>query len=1583
MTLTNTTISTSGGGLAPSVSQITGFQHAVLSAGTGDFTLDASAFTLGGVVLLGGTGNDTLIGTSGPDTLVAGAGNDSLVGGGGNDIFTFNSGSSGSQTVVEKPGTGIAGLDFSQAPAGISINLSQSGPQTVIPGTLSLTLADPLGIDNVLGSSYNDTIIGNANDNTLIGAGGDDLIAGLGGNDVLEGAVTRTVYLDFDTYELPGQHDYSQAERDAIQAQITADYSAFSYVFTQTRPQSGAYTTISFNDPELVGLEGGVSTGIDWRDLDISGSTTLNAYGLQVVAPDAASVNVNDLLGGPGEPAATSADFIGLSATIAAHELGHLSGLEHGDSYGPIGSGIYSGVNPDLYNPPYPGASNADETVDHIMASGASVNATLEDAINDPFFGEREAIKLSYGENGTPTNEETTPHYSMSDPQAITLQPLVVPDTDLEGVNADQTFNVTAADIVGDLGLDSSGQSNTDYYSFTAQAGTLINLQVMSAVLINPPQGAFDTTLTVYDSSGKVIAYNDDSFQDTDSTIIDLTLPTTGIYYVEVTSSSKPGEPTDQTGNYELFMYTFALGSDPSAGDSLYAGSGDDTVIAGSADDTIAAEPQDTIVYGSGTATMLESAPYLNVSAGQNETVNEGTCVTLTGSFLDPDDANLHTYDWHVVASSGQQIADGTGLTYQFVPGNAGTYTLTFTVKDQNGGSASAEVAITSLDVPPVLIAPTLTQTVAPGQNESINLGDLATTGVGPFVDTIQWGDGQSSIYDPTGSGALAFNHTYATPGPYTIIETVSEFAGGSTSVTFSINVTQVVAPATDLAVSPDTGISSSDGITDTGAVTLTGELALSAVTVDVFDTSTNTDLGDATVTGTSFSLAMNLAQGSHVLRVQTALDGSDADAFFTVLVDLTPPTSHVVNSLGTSQASDSFPVTVAFSDPAGSGTAPASGVSSVGLWVSVNNGAFSLYQTTNIAPTASGTVTFTFVGQDRNTYAFHSIAVDAAGNTESKNSNTIEASTSVPDLKPPVTHVLASSPAYSWSPFPSSNFGSLTPSSYSSGVFTLNWAGADPDQNSGSPKGSIAVVDLYVEIDGSTTPTLIGQLYPAHANGNGVYSGSLSYDAVADGVSHNYRFFSVGIDDEQKAQPMPSTPDVTFSNVSYAAPLAVENLAVEKGIAERSFIEYLDVDFNQTASTSTALQSLATALKTPGTADEQYVQLLWYGEGTPSAGLPRGTVNLFGPGTTATVTLSGNDLAINFGANGITSLLNETGVTGTGKPTTNFGDGWYALGIDTTGGNGPVFWEPFFRLFGSATGDTTVSGPYTASGTDAYVVYNAEGETGTLLNADVDGSGAVNSKDLTYTAGARGDTVGAAPQGSYPAFQLFGGSSAAVPVNATVVTQSEVQSLLPAAIDAWQVAGLDANDVRKLASVPIEVANLGTTILGLEAGGVITINQTAAGYNWYVGTSSGSSQPFVIASPTGESLAAPGSPAINDVDLLTVLEHELGHVLGLPDNDQAGDLLDITLGLGVSRAPTSADVVAIGSGSSTSITSQAIDAAVPALVAEIPTISGDPLAVAVKASVPLAPTIGTNRDRRPRTGPSRERWWTRLWHRS
>ena len=297
----------------------------------------------------------------------------------------------------------------------------------------------------------------------------------------------------------------------------------------------------------------------------------------------------------------------------------------------------------------------------------------------------------------------------------------------------------------------------------------------------------------IYNASGQVIASNDDSFQDTDSSIIDLTLPTTGTYYVMVTSSPDStalGQPL--TGSYELFMYTFAAGTtatNPPTGDTMYAGSGDDTIVAGSADDTIEAQPQDTVVYGSGAVNLLTAVPTLNVSAGINQTVDEGTSVSLTGSFLAPS-GDTSILDWHVVASSGQQIADGTGSSFTFTPGNAGTYTVTFTVIDPNVGWDSGEVVITSDDLPPVLTGSVASQSAYAGVKTPIDLGTLAVKGVGPFTETVQWGDGQTSTDSPSSSGPLSLDHAYATAGTYTIDETISEYYGGSTSTEFDVTVT-------------------------------------------------------------------------------------------------------------------------------------------------------------------------------------------------------------------------------------------------------------------------------------------------------------------------------------------------------------------------------------------------------------------------------------------------------------------------------------------------------------------------------------------------------------------------------------------------------------------------------------------------------------------------------------------------------------------------------------------------------------------------------------------------------------------------
>jgi Ca2+-binding RTX toxin-like protein len=141
-TLTNsalTIVMQTGMGPLMEVDSLSNIESAFLLGGEGDNALDASAFSLGDVILSGGQGNDTLKGGMGDDALSGGEGNDLLEGNDGDDTLSGDGGNDG--------------------------------------------LYAGIGNDTLNGGAGDDTLHGGGYDPTLMGLSDDDLLFGGNGND--------------------------------------------------------------------------------------------------------------------------------------------------------------------------------------------------------------------------------------------------------------------------------------------------------------------------------------------------------------------------------------------------------------------------------------------------------------------------------------------------------------------------------------------------------------------------------------------------------------------------------------------------------------------------------------------------------------------------------------------------------------------------------------------------------------------------------------------------------------------------------------------------------------------------------------------------------------------------------------------------------------------------------------------------------------------------------------------------------------------------------------------------------------------------------------------------------------------------------------------------------------------------------------------------------------------------------------------------------------------------------------------------------------------------------------------------------
>jgi uncharacterized repeat protein (TIGR01451 family) len=258
------------------------------------------------------------------------------------------------------------------------------------------------------------------------------------------------------------------------------------------------------------------------------------------------------------------------------------------------------------------------------------------------------------------------------------------------------------------------------------------------------------------------------------------------------------------------------------------------------------------------TLTINNVAPTVN--AGNDKDATEGATVPFSGSFTDPGTEDTHEIEWDFGDGS---IVVGT-LTPTHVYTDNGTFIVTLTVSDDDGGEGDDTLTVNVSNVAP---------TVLVGGNQSVDEGDTVILS-GTFSDPgtgdthqIEWDFGDGSVT----TGTLNTSHVYTAAGTFVVTLTVEDDDGGIGSDTLTVNVANV--PPEAVISSPPTQTAGLDAVFDASGSTEPGQ----NITAYDWDLDDDGLYDDATGVTTPFS---RTATGVYTvgLRVTDAESTTDTD---------------------------------------------------------------------------------------------------------------------------------------------------------------------------------------------------------------------------------------------------------------------------------------------------------------------------------------------------------------------------------------------------------------------------------------------------------------------------------------------------------------------------------------------------------------------------------------------------------------------------------------------------------------------------------------------------------------------------------
>lgn len=331
------------------------------------------------------------------------------------------------------------------------------------------------------------------------------------------------------------------------------------------------------------------------------------------------------------------------------------------------------------------------------------------------------------------------------------------------------------------------------------------------------------------------------------------------------------------------------------------------TYADGPATATITVTLSDALLSDTETMTLivLNVSPTFNSLTFSADTLVEGGTLEISGSVEEPgvNDTLTLQVDWGD-SSTGSYPSispDGSFLTSHLYKDD-GSYTVTLTLSDDDGGETIETHEIIVTNLPPV-IDPNVTFSAAPEGQVSTLSFDISDPGTEDTLTyAVDWGDGSAVIPTLASSLSVTETHIYPDSGTYTLHITLQDEDGGEDTYSTQITIDNVAPSlsglATTLGGSPVTSINEGDSVTLSGVYDDPGERDLYDASAGIATGSLEIDWGDGT-TSPAVLDGTGSFSASHVYRnnidatitvVLTDKDGDFASATTTLAVQNVAP---------------------------------------------------------------------------------------------------------------------------------------------------------------------------------------------------------------------------------------------------------------------------------------------------------------------------------------------------------------------------------------------------------------------------------------------------------------------------------------------------------------------------------------------------------------------------------------------------------------------------------------------------------------------------------------------------------------------